>query len=134
MSHLYEKHIKTSRRNQFVDISREVIQAISESGIQEGLCVLHNPHTTAAITINENADPDVCYDMEGFLSELIPARPAFRHAEGNSDSHIKTSLVGPGLTLIIHKNRPILGTWQGIYFTEFDGPRNRHYYIKCIEG
>ncbi len=134
MRTLIKNTLTTRSRNQMLDITREVVQAISDSGIQEGLCILNNPHTTAALTINENADPDVTYDMEHFLSGLIPRNPQFRHGEGNSDSHIKTTLTGPGLHLIIHQGRPVLGTWQGIYFCEYDGPRTRHYYIKCIEG
>ncbi len=126
--------LTTKRRNQLLNISALINQAIHDSGILEGICVIHNPHTTAALTINENADPDVCTDMEAFLEKLIPPAREFRHSEGNSDSHIKTSLVGPSLTLIIEKGQPILGTWQGIYFCEFDGPRQRHFYVKCMEG
>lgn len=134
MKNRFDLSVKTSRRNELINISSLINRSISESGIQEGLCVVFVPHTTAGVTINENADPDVCTDMTAFLSKLIPQDPAFRHSEGNSDSHIKTSLFGPSLTVIITGGKALLGTWQGIYFAEFDGPRTRSIHIKCIEG
>jgi secondary thiamine-phosphate synthase enzyme len=97
----------------------------------EGICVVYCPHTTAAVTIQENADPDVVHDLLLWLNRHIPKDvPGFRHAEGNSDAHLKASLVGPSVTVIIEKGEPVLGTWQGIYFCEFDGPRERNVYIR----
>lgn len=133
MQNFFEFSIKTSQRNEFIDITDKVYKSISESGVKEGICIIFNPHTTAGITINENADPDVTYDIVNYLKKLIPAHSGFNHAEGNSDSHIKSSLISPSLSLIIHNSKPILGTWQGIFFTEFDGPRTRKFYVKCIE-
>ena len=115
-----------------VDITAEVTEAISESGVNEGICVVFCPHTTAAITINENADPDVKTDFIAGLDRSFPERAAFRHAEGNSDAHIKSSAVGASETIIVTAGRPLLGTWQGVYFCEFDGPRNRKFYVKVI--
>lgn len=134
MANFFEYSIRTNKRNQFIDISSEVKSAIKKSGIIEGICIVHIPHTTAAVTINENADPAVTYDMDNHLSKMIPHHSGFTHLEGNSDSHIKTTLTGSSLTLIIHKNAPVLGTWQGIYFCEYDGPRSRQYYVKCMDG
>lgn len=125
-------HVRTSRKNEFVDISSEVTQAIKESAVQSGIAVVFCPHTTAAITINENADPDVTHDIDLHMSEMVPNRRDFAHLEGNSDAHIKSSLFGPSLTLIIEQGRPVLGTWQGIYFCEFDGPRSRKVHIKVL--
>ena len=124
--------VKTDRRNQFVDITGEVGKVVSESNIENGFVELFVPHTTAAVTINENADPSVQSDMLNFLEKLIPQNSNFRHSEGNSDSHIKSSLVGPNIRVIISDGRLLLGTWQGIYFCEFDGPRTRKLHIKII--
>ncbi len=134
MKNIFELSISTKNRIELVNISHMVQQCISESKIQEGICVLFVPHTTAGVTINENADPDVVYDINHYLSKLIPQQSGFAHAEGNSDAHIKSSLFGPSLTLVISGGRALLGTWQGIYFAEFDGPRHRKYTVKCIEG
>ena len=117
--------VKTSAKNQFVEITDEVKKAIKESGISDGICVIFTPHTTASITINENADPDVQTDMMKGLNALSFETIAFRHAEGNSPSHIKSSLVGCSETVIVTGGVPLLGTWQGIFFCEFDGPRTR---------
>ncbi len=123
--------VKTSQRNQLIDVTDLIAQVVSESGVISGLAVISIPHTTAAITINENADPDVCHDIILTLDELLPhLRKGYRHCEGNSDSHVKSSLVGPILTVIIENSRLLLGTWQGIYFCEFDGPRNRRMHVK----
>lgn len=116
-----------------VNITREVEEAVAASGVKEGIAVVWIMHTTAAVTVNENADPDVTRDMGAFLGSLIPKNGDFRHCEGNSDSHIKTSLVGPSITLIIHEGRLLLGTWQGVYFCEYDGPRDRSFWVKCAE-
>jgi len=126
--------VRSSRRVEILDITEGAARAIAESGIGEGICVLQSLHTTAALTINESADPDVRADMERQLAVLAPRDPAFRHAEGNSDSHIKTSLFGPSLTVVVSGGRPVLGTWQAIYFCEFDGPRERSVVVKCMEG
>jgi secondary thiamine-phosphate synthase enzyme len=104
------------------------------NGWQDGILVVYTPHTTSAVTINENADPDVQRDMNSFLSKLIPNLSEFRHAEGNSDSHIKSSLIGCSETIIVENGNMVLGTWQGIYFCEFDGPRTRKVHLKFIKS
>jgi secondary thiamine-phosphate synthase enzyme len=124
--------IKTTAREELADITNEVRAAIETSGVQNGVAHLWSMHTTCALTVNEGADPDVKSDMVGFLSELIPQDAGFDHAEGNSDSHIKTSLFGPGLTLLIEDGAPLLGTWQSIYLAEWDGPRQRTIAIQII--
>jgi len=134
MPNFFEFSIKTSQRNDFIDITDKIHKSIMESGIIDGICVIFNPHTTAGITINENADPDVTYDINTHLRKIIPENSGFRHSEGNSDAHIKSSLTGSSLSLIIQNGKLILGTWQGIYFTEFDGPRTRKFYVKCIRS
>lgn len=125
--------IKTERRGLY-NISSYVRQAVTESGVQSGIAAIFCPHTTAAITINENADPDVKTDLLYALEETFPNRPQFRHAEGNSDAHMKSSCVGASETVIIDDNELLLGTWQGIYFAEFDGPRTRNFFVKIIKG
>ena len=124
--------IRTNRRRELQDISSEVRSAIAESEVSDGLCVLWVPHTTAGVTINENADPDVKVDMLAGLERFVPANAGYLHGEGNSDSHIQSTLVGPSLTLIVENGRPVLGTWQGILFCEFDGPRTRKMYVKVV--
>ncbi|MGA2547140.1 MAG: secondary thiamine-phosphate synthase enzyme YjbQ [Rectinemataceae bacterium] len=126
--------VHSSRRVEIIDITEGAAAAIRDSGVAEGICVLQSLHTTAALTINESADPDVRRDMEKQLALIAPRDPAFRHAEGNSDAHIKTSLFGPSLTLVISDARPVLGTWQAIYFCEFDGPRERSVAVRCVGG
>jgi secondary thiamine-phosphate synthase enzyme len=126
--------VRSSRRVEILDVTGGVERAIAESGVAEGICVLQSLHTTAALTINESADPDVRRDMERQLAVLAPRDPAFLHAEGNSDAHIKTSLFGPSLTLVVSAGRPVLGTWQAVYFCEFDGPRERSVVVKVLEG
>lgn len=115
-----------------VDITQQVQQAVGQRGIKSGICVVYCPHTTAAITINENADPDVPRDIGMALGKIAPRSWDYRHSEGNSDSHIQTSLVGPSMTLIVDEGRLLLGTWQGVFFCEFDGPRERTFYVKTI--
>lgn len=117
-----------------VDITSEVREAISESGVNEGICVVFCPHTTAAITINENADPDVRSDFLMGMDRTFPDLDGFRHAEGNSDAHLKSSSVGANELIIVSGGRPLLGTWQGVYFCEFDGPRSRKFYVKVMGG
>jgi secondary thiamine-phosphate synthase enzyme len=131
---VFENSIRTSQRNEFADITSTVRKAVADSGVREGICVIFVPHTTAAVTINENADPDVTRDIKKHMGRMVPNDPGFAHSEGNSDSHIQSSLFGPSLTVIIREGQLLLGTWQGIYFAEFDGPRSRHFYVKCLEG
>lgn len=125
--------VRTQQRNQFVDITDRVRQALRGTRVQQGICVVYCPHTTAAVTINENADPDVVHDMLLYLDRTIPqAQAGFRHGEGNSDSHIKSSLVGASATLLVEKGDLVLGRWQGVYFCEFDGPRTRQVHVQII--
>lgn len=127
--------LRTTRRNEFIDITSSVREAVRKSGVREGLVVVYCPHTTAAITINENADPSVVSDILTKTSKLVEhGDPDYRHMEGNSDSHIKSSIVGASETLIIEGGQVLLGTWQGVYFCEFDGPRTRKVYIKITGG
>jgi secondary thiamine-phosphate synthase enzyme len=118
----------------FYDITENIRTAIRNSGVREGLCIVYCPHTTAGITINENADPDVVRDLLLGLSRSFPDRQEFCHSEGNSAAHLKASVIGSGATVIIKDGVPLLGTWQGVYFCEFDGPRRRHYFVKIVEG
>jgi len=127
-------NIKTSSRVEMVDITERITNLITRHNINSGICCLFVPHTTAGITINENADFTVQLDINSKLSDLIRAGDNYSHLEGNSDSHIKSTVVGSSLNIIIDRGRPVLGPWQGIYFCEFDGPRNRNLYIKLIEG
>lgn len=124
----------SQQRQEMIEISREVRQAIVASGVRAGLAVVFTPHTTAAITINENADPDVTHDMLMELDKIVPLADGYRHNEGNSAAHIKSSLFGASETVIIHDGQPLLGTWQGIYFCEFDGPRRRQVHIQVVPG
>src|SRR5437870_5720877 len=118
--------LQTRQRNEFVEITDQVREAVRRRGLQQGIVVVYCPHTTAAITINENADPDVVHDLLAWFDRTIPQQQTvFRHAEGNSDSHIKASLVGSSATVLVEASRLVLGRWQGIYFCEFDGPRTR---------
>ncbi len=118
----------------FHDITKHVQQDVRESGVHEGLCTIYCPHTTAAITINENADPDVQHDLKLALGDIFGRRdrPDFLHAEGNSHAHLKSSLVGASETIPISNGKLVLGTWQGIYFCEFDGPRHRRFYVQIV--
>jgi secondary thiamine-phosphate synthase enzyme len=125
--------VRTGRRTEFVDVTAEVRKAVKDAGLKSGICVVFCPHTTAAMTIQENADPDVVRDMLLWLNDHIPKDvPGFRHAEGNSDSHIKSSLVGSSVTVIVENGDLVLGTWQGVYFCEFDGPRSRTVMVQTI--
>jgi secondary thiamine-phosphate synthase enzyme len=124
--------VKSHKQVELIDITDDVIKTILEDNITEGLAVIYTPHTTAAITINENADPDVSRDIIMGTDKLIPLRDDYRHLEGNSAAHIKSSLFGASETLIINNGKPVLGTWQGIYFCEFDGPRQRHVHIQTV--
>ena len=122
--------IKSKNRKEFIDITTEIQNAVTKSGIKEGICYIFVPHTTAGITINESADPDVVYDIQQQLDKIAPAGSHYRHTEGNADSHIKASIVGTSQTVFIENGRLKLGTWQGIFFCEFDGPRNRRVWVK----
>ncbi|WP_347552502.1 secondary thiamine-phosphate synthase enzyme YjbQ [Pseudalkalibacillus hwajinpoensis] len=127
--------VKTNQRDEMQDITSEVRSALKEDSFRNGIVIVYSAHTTAGITINENADPDVKHDMLMRLDEVYPwEHPKYRHGEGNSASHLKTSTVGASQTIIVEDGNMILGTWQGIYFCEFDGPRNRTVYIKTLEG
>jgi secondary thiamine-phosphate synthase enzyme len=127
--------VKTGRRTEFVDITGEVRQAVRDVGLTGGAVVVYCPHTTAALTIQENADPDVVHDMLLWLNHHIPKDvPGFRHAEGNSDAHIKSSLVGSSVTVLVEDGDLVLGTWQGVYFCEFDGPRSRVVHVRALGG
>ncbi len=126
--------VVTQKRTHFEDITDEVQEVIDESGITEGVCYLYVPHTTAGIFINENADPDVKWDIEQTLDKLIPWNNSYRHIEGNAAAHIKSVLVGTNTFIPIKNGRLMLGTWQGIFFAEFDGPRTRKVIVKIIQG
>lgn len=124
--------VKTHSRTQMIDITSEVQEAIRDSGIQNGLVHVFSMHTTAAITINENADPAVTTDMLTFINKMIPWDDGFKHMEGNSAAHIKVSLFGPSELIPLENGSLVLGTWQGIYFCEFDGPRNRRVNVHIL--
>ncbi|CAA9351530.1 MAG: UPF0047 protein Bsu YugU [uncultured Gemmatimonadetes bacterium] len=130
-----EIRIRTHRRGEMLDITARVREIVANSGMEEGVVVLQSLHTTAGLTINENADPDVVHDLLGKLERLVPKDEAFyRHDEGNSDSHLKTSFFGPSLTVIVSGGQPVLGTWQGIWFCEFDGPRERRVAVQLLRA
>jgi secondary thiamine-phosphate synthase enzyme len=126
--------IKTNRRAELIDITDKVQAAVIRTKVADGVCVVFCPHTTAGLTINENADPSVRSDIVQAMNKLIPEHAGYAHAEGNSDSHIKSSLFGPSLSVIIHDAQLSLGTWQGIYFCESDGPRSREVWVKVLKG
>jgi len=126
--------VKTHQREELIDITREVQNFVAKSGVDEGILYLFVPHTTGAVTINENADPDVKRDILYKLNKEIPQNDGYHHGEGNSDAHVKSSLIGPSLQIIITGGQPLLGTWQGVYFCEFDGPRSRKLYLKAVAG
>jgi len=132
-----EFRVKTPEREILLDITNEIRKILRDSIIEEGVCRVFVPHTTAGITINENADPSVIKDISNYLGKLVPSGGgfgySFRHREGNSDAHIKCSLTGHSIELLIHKKRLMLGTWQGIMFAEYDGPRNRRVFVQ-IQG
>ena len=123
-------HIKTSKRTQFVDITRDVQDVVQESAVKQGTCFVYVPHTTAGVAINEHADPDVARDVEGIFDRLVPHDGPYRHLEGNSDSHMKAILTGTSQTIFVEAGELVLGTWQGIFLCEFDGPRQRTVFVK----
>ena len=127
-------NIKTDKHTQMKDITRLIQDEVRKSGVKDGLCVVFTPHTTAAVTINENADPDVVRDLNMELGKIITWEDGYHHIEGNSAAHLKSSLVGASEHIIIEDGRLLLGTWQGIYFCEYDGPRSRKVIVKIMEG
>ncbi|MFH1353550.1 MAG: secondary thiamine-phosphate synthase enzyme YjbQ [bacterium] len=129
-----EISVTSGRRAEFVEITGEVAKAVSSSGIKEGTALVYVPHTTAGVTINENADPSVKSDIIKELDKIVPWNDNYGHSEGNAAAHIKASLIGESVSVIISKGRPALGTWQGIFFCEFDGPRKRKVFIKIQEN
>ncbi|QEM68989.1 YjbQ family protein [Geobacter sp. FeAm09] len=124
-----EISVSSGRRTQFISLTRQIADLVGRNGWQDGVLTVYVPHTTAGVTINENADPDVARDMEWFSDELVPRHPHFRHSEGNSDAHIKASFFGSSVQVILRGGALWLGTWQGIYFCEFDGPRERTVFV-----
>ncbi len=129
---MYELHLKTSKQTELIDITVLVEQLLKKDKIKSGICTVFIPHTTAAVTINENADPSVCRDILAEMNKVIPFDDDYRHGEGNSAAHIKSSLFGSSETVIVEDGHLQLGTWQGIYFAEFDGPRTRKIWVKII--
>ncbi len=122
--------LRTKRRTQLLDITTEVQRMVHASGVKSGICYLYVPHTTAGILINEHADPDVAADAQGCVDRLVPDDPRFEHSEGNTDSHVKTMLIGMSQFVFIENGKLALGRWQGIFFAEFDGPRERELFVK----
>jgi len=128
---LFEYNL-SAQREDFYNITSQVREAVAKSSVTSGIAIIFNPHTTAGITINENADPSVVQDLLLGLNKAFPDRTEFRHGEGNSAAHLKASAMGSSATIIIENSKPLLGTWQGVYFCEFDPPRNRKFYVKVI--
>ncbi|SHE30445.1 secondary thiamine-phosphate synthase enzyme [Desulforamulus putei DSM 12395] len=133
MIFLKELRVKTNNRLAFIDISGPVSQAVAETGVREGSVLIFIPHTTAAVTLNENADPDVIEDIKEIIRQLVPREGPYRHREGNTAAHMMASLMGSSQRIIIHQGKLLLGTWQGIYLAEFDGPRERRVILQ-VQG
>ena len=131
---MHEITVRTKQRVEMIDITPIIKDHLQKEGIKRGICTVYVPHTTAGVTINENADPDVVVDILATLDRLIPLRGNYRHMEGNSDAHVKSTLVGASTQVIIREERLMLGTWQSIFFCEFDGPRQRKVWINFIGG
>lgn len=131
---MIEFQVRTGHRPQFVNITREVQSAVAESGVESGVVTVFVPHTTAGITINENADPDVVTDMDAALEAVVPWQAAYQHMEGNAAAHVKASMMGSSVQVIVDDGRLVLGTWQGIFFCEFDGPRTRKVWVAAGPG
>ena len=129
---MFFEYALSTPREDFYNITTQVREAVNKSGVKDGIAVVFCPHTTAGITINENADPDVVHDLLIGFKKAFPDRPEFQHGEGNSAAHLKASVVGSSVIVIISGGKLALGTWQGLYFCEFDPPRNRKYFIKII--
>jgi secondary thiamine-phosphate synthase enzyme len=125
--------VKTGRRTQLVDVTRDVERAVEKTGVASGVCYVYVPHTTAGVMINEHFDPDVATDLEGVFEKLVPRVGSYRHAEGNSDSHAKVALTGTSATIFVENGKLMLGQWQGVFFCEFDGPRERKIWVKVIK-
>lgn len=125
-------NVRSKQRNEFIDITDKIHEVIKETGIVSGICYIYVPHTTAGVTINEGADPSVQRDIQNTLSRLVPYEMNYSHREGNADAHIKSSIVGASQFVIIEEGRLVLGTWQAVYFCEFDGPRHRRVALKLI--
>ena len=134
MNELIEIPVKSGKRNELIDVTSQVQEAVAKSCVKEGLCVVYSPHTTAAVIITENADPSVQKDIISKLNKMIPENEDYTHLEGNSDSHIKSAVIGNSRTIIIKGGQLLLGTWEGIMFFEGDGPRSRKIFVKIIEG
>ena len=130
---LIKMNITTSKHTEMIDITAMVQKTVTESGVKDGVCTVFIPHTTAAVTINENADPDVVRDFTMEIDKIVPWKDGYQHMEGNSAAHLKASMIGFSEQVIIDDGRLVLGTWQGIYFCEFDGPRSRKLYVKIME-
>lgn len=128
-----ELHISSSRRNQMIDITTDIQHLVKDEHITDGFIIVYVPHTTAGITINEGADPSVQKDIIGALEKLVPENTSYHHSEGNSDAHIKASLLGSSVTVLISKGKLVLGTWQSVFFYEGDGPRNRTVYVHIVK-
>ena len=126
-------NISTSKHTQMIEITDLVQKAVTESGVKDGICTVFIPHTTAAVTINENADPDVVRDFTMEINKIVPWEDGYLHMEGNAAAHLKASMIGFSEQVIIEDGRLVLGTWQGIWFCEYDGPRNRKIYLKIME-
>ena len=125
-------NIKTKSRFDIIDITNEIQKCVNEEKARNGIAVIFAPHTTAAVGINENADPNVVFDMKNVFNKLVPQHDNYRHSEGNSQAHVLSSLVSPSITVIIENSKIVLGTWQNIYFFEFDGARNRKVHVQII--
>lgn len=134
MSEVYTFGVKSGQQTAMIDITREVQNVVKDSGIKSGICVIFVPHTTAGITLNENADQDVIRDIMMEVNKIIPSSDGYHHIEGKSAANIKSSIIGTSQTLIVDEGRLLLGTWQGIFFTDFDGPGIRKVHVKIIEG
>ena len=132
MSKTIQFEVKTSKHTEMKDITRLVQQAVTDSGVMDGICMVFIPHTTAAVTINENADPDVVRDFTTEIGKIVPWEDGYYHFEGNSAAHLKSSMIGFSEQIIIEDGRLVLGTWQGIYFCEYDGPRSRKGLVKIL--
>ncbi len=131
---LHELSIRTRARNEMVDITADIREAVARSGVAEGICHVFVPHTTAGVTVNEKADPDVARDILDALSRLVPEGAGYRHAEGNSDAHVKSTLAGVSAFVPVRGGDAALGTWQAIFFCEFDGPRTRRCFVRVLGG
>jgi len=125
--------VRTSNQTEFVDITRSVQEVVKKTGVAEGICIIFIPHTTAGVTINENADPSVVQDIIMELNKIVPFKDQYRHMEGNSPAHIKATLVGCSQMVFVESGKLVLGTWQGIFFCEFDGPRSRNVHVNVVK-